>query len=65
MIPVSIIIPTRNEGANISHLLAGIAAALPATHQDTEIIVVDDGSTDSLARKYETTGTVADQADLP
>lgn len=42
---VSIIIPTRNEAGNIAPLLARIAHAV--TVIDTEILFVDDGSTDA------------------
>lgn len=42
----SIIIPTRNEGENITPLLESIHQAIAGTHGETEIIFVDDGSTD-------------------
>ena len=47
MIPVSIIIPTRNEQDNIIPLLDRIAGAISELTMDTEIIFVDDGSTDN------------------
>ncbi len=47
MLPVSIIIPTRNEGENIGPLLERIAKAISERAQDTEIIFVDDASTDT------------------
>ena len=43
---VSIIIPTRNEELNIAPLLAGIAKTLASRASDTEVIFIDDGSTD-------------------
>ena len=42
MATVSIILPAKNEGQNLVHLLPVLRAAQP----DAEIIVVDDGSTD-------------------
>ncbi len=41
---ISIIIPCKNEAANLPGLLAEVSAAM--TGRDHEIIVVDDGSTD-------------------
>jgi len=44
---VSIIIPTRNEGANIKPLLERLSISLAETRHEAEIIFVDDGSTDT------------------
>ena len=52
---ISIIIPARNEEANLPRLLASIAAQL---FQPTEVIVVDDQSVDqtpAIAREYQAT----------
>ena len=43
---ISIIIPTRNEQGNIVHLLERIATAVSALPVETEIVFIDDGSTD-------------------
>lgn len=43
---VSIIIPTRNEEDNIAPLLEGISKTLAGRAPDTEVIFIDDGSTD-------------------
>jgi cellulose synthase/poly-beta-1,6-N-acetylglucosamine synthase-like glycosyltransferase len=40
---VSVIVPCRNEAANLPHFLTSLAAAL---HPDDELIIVDDGSVD-------------------
>ena len=51
-IRVSIILPAKNETASLATLLPGLKQQMP----DTEIIVVDDGSTDdlrSLCQKYD------------
>ena len=47
-VPVSIIIPARNESATIDHLLDTVLAS---RHQPLEVIVVDDRSTDDTAAK--------------
>lgn len=44
---VAIIVPTRNEGENIKPLLERLSTVLADTRYETEIIFVDDGSTDS------------------
>jgi 4,4'-diaponeurosporenoate glycosyltransferase len=44
---LSIIIPARNEAANLPRLLRSLADQLPA---DTEVIVADDGSSDDTAQ---------------
>ena len=43
---ISIVIPAKNEAKNLINLLPKLLAVLP----DAEIIVVDDGSTDSTAK---------------
>lgn len=48
MADLSIVIPARNEAANIRTLLDGIVAALKDV-PEFEIVVVDDGSTDGTA----------------
>jgi dolichol-phosphate mannosyltransferase len=48
MVNVSIVIPAKNEAANILPLIDGVLAAC-APHGAFEVIVVDDGSTDGLA----------------
>ena len=47
-VPVSVIIPARNETATIDHLLDTV---LTSRHQPLEVIVVDDRSTDDTAAK--------------
>ena len=49
---VSVVIPCKNEAANMAGLLDEIAASFAGL--DTEIIVVDDGSTDDLAAALRT-----------
>ncbi|RMF52214.1 MAG: glycosyltransferase [Bacteroidetes bacterium] len=53
MLPVSVIIPARNEAANIGRLLASIQAQ---TQPPAEVIVVDGGSTDRTAEIAEAHG---------
>lgn len=43
MTRLSVVIPCYNDG---DHLLAAVDSAIAQTHPDTEIVVVDDGSTD-------------------
>ncbi|MFZ9339788.1 MAG: glycosyltransferase [Acidimicrobiia bacterium] len=43
---VSVIVPCRNEAANLPHLMTSLAAAL---HPGDELIIVDDGSVDETA----------------
>ncbi len=44
--PVSVLIPARNEEANIA---AAVAAVLASTGVDVDVVVLDDGSTDDTA----------------
>lgn len=53
MLPVSVIIPARNEASNLGRLLASLQAQ---TDPPAEIIVVDAGSTDSTAALAEAQG---------
>ena len=48
---LSVVVPVRNEGANIMPLIAEIRAAVAGMHAvgGAEIIYVDDGSTDDTA----------------
>ena len=46
---LSVVVPVRNEGANILPLVAEIRAALAGL--DAEIVYVDDGSTDDTAQR--------------
>ena len=48
---LSIVVPVRNEQDNILPLLEEIHAALAAGAGDTEVIYVDDGSTDATAAR--------------
>jgi len=60
---VSVIIPARDEAANLPHLLASLAGQDPAP---TEIIVVDDGSTDGTGEVARDLGaTVVESLPLP
>jgi glycosyltransferase involved in cell wall biosynthesis len=43
----SVVIPARNEAANLAHIVNEVVAVMP--DKDFEIIVVDDGSTDNTA----------------
>jgi glycosyltransferase involved in cell wall biosynthesis len=52
MATVSIILPAKNEGQNLVHLLPALRAAQP----DAEIIVVDDGSSDDTVALCEANG---------
>ncbi|TFF25555.1 glycosyltransferase [Jiella endophytica] len=49
---VSVVVPAKNEAANLAVLVPEIAAALAA--RSHEIVVVDDGSTDTTAAAIET-----------
>src|SRR5262245_7285130 len=48
---LSIVIPVYNEVDNISSVLAEFCSAGLAVSPDTEILVIDDGSTDGSAGK--------------
>lgn len=52
---LSIVIPAFNEAARIVPTLDSIATYLEGTHRWTEVIVVDDGSTDDTAAVVEAT----------
>lgn len=41
---VSLVVPTRNESANIAPLVQRSAAALAATGERFELLIVDDAS---------------------
>ena len=43
---LSVVVPARNEAANLPVLLAGLAAQ---DYPDLDIVVYDDGSTDALS----------------
>ncbi|MCU1393170.1 MAG: hypothetical protein JWM34_1598 [Ilumatobacteraceae bacterium] len=61
--PISVIVPARNEAANLPILLASLAACRPAP---TEVIVVDDDSCDGTADVARSFGaTVVATAPLP
>jgi chlorobactene glucosyltransferase len=51
---VSILIPARNEEATIDHTLAAHAASVAGTSAVCEILVLDDLSTDSTAKRIAT-----------
>src|SRR6056297_1619232 len=50
---LSIIIPAYNEAERIAPFLADLAAYVSTLGEPTEVIVVDDGSTDATARIVE------------
>src|SRR5271154_7297188 len=50
---LSIIIPAYNEEARLPETLAKIAAYIRASKRDTEVLVVDDGSTDATVAAAE------------
>ncbi len=53
MLELSLVIPAKNEHANIAPLVGEILAALPATHYAMEIIYVDDGSDDDTCAEIQ------------
>ena len=55
LLPVSVVIPARNEAASLPVLLASLAAC---TGAPAEVIVVDDASTDATAQIAATHGAV-------
>ena len=62
---ITVIFPTFNEEANVAASVDGVREVLAARHDDFEIVVVDDGSTDrtpaladELAAKYAEVKTV-------
>ena len=60
---VSVIVPARNEAANLTKLLASLAAQ---SHRPLEVLVVDDGSTDATAAVASAAGaTVISAPALP
>jgi dolichol-phosphate mannosyltransferase len=48
-VKLSVVVPARDEAANVTATVAGIRSALDAAQADFEIVVVDDGSTDETA----------------
>jgi glycosyltransferase involved in cell wall biosynthesis len=48
-LPLSIVVPAYNEGARLSKSLRAIVAYLSAATPESELILVDDGSTDTTA----------------
>jgi GT2 family glycosyltransferase len=55
---LSLIVPVRNGGAAFEACLQAIQAARAAGAADTELIVVDDGSTDASAARAEAAGAM-------
>ncbi len=53
---LSVVVPVRNEAANIAPLVAEIRAALQGIHH--EIVYVDDGSTDATFGQLQEAGVV-------
>lgn len=53
MTRITVIIPALNEGGNIHQLVQGVRVAT-----DVEVIVVDNGSTDSTAQEAEAAGAI-------
>lgn len=47
---LSLVIPAYNEQENIPTLLERVGAALAQTHKPFEVLIIDDGSTDSTPR---------------
>ena len=59
--PVSVVIPARDESATIGDVVARIRAALP----DAEVIVVDDGSTDDTGGRARSQGATVLRHPVP
>ncbi len=53
-VDLSIIIPAYNEESRLPETLAKIAAYIHASKRDTEVLVIDDGSTDATVAAAET-----------
>lgn len=53
---LSVVIPAQNEEGSVGKTVEGIAAALDREEIDYEVVVVDDGSTDSTAGVVEAIG---------
>jgi glycosyltransferase involved in cell wall biosynthesis len=53
---LSVILPAKNEAHNLQALLPRVQAMLTGVNRDAEIIVVDDGSTDSTRQVCEAHG---------
>lgn len=53
---LTIILPAFNESEVIASVIKNIRAVLPALKLKTEIVVVNDGSTDNTAKKAQTAG---------
>jgi len=54
---LSIVIPAYNEAANILGTLENVSSAVAATGLDSDILVVDDGSTDDTASLVSANGS--------
>src|SRR5579884_2787832 len=50
---LSVVIPARNEAANIGATVEAIGARLRRERIDYEVVVVDDGSTDATAAEVQ------------
>ena len=48
---LSVVIPARNEEACVAETMRGVLSALQSARIPHEVIVVDDGSTDSTAAR--------------
>jgi len=53
---ISVIIPALNEELTVGDVVRGVRGALATGARDTEVIVVDGGSTDATARQAELAG---------
>ena len=54
--PLSVIIPAYNEGGGIEEVVRRLEKVLGALERDSELLVVDDGSSDDTARRAEACG---------